>query len=61
MSVYKTLFSLIEKAIFQYQVRNAEQCIRFIRNNSNLKSLDTREIERIMHLVATQYKQTDVK
>ena len=61
MSVYKTLFSLIERAIFQYQVRNAEQCIRFIRNNSNLKSLDNKEIERIMHLVCTQYRQTDVK
>lgn len=56
MSVYRTLTSLIEKAIFQHQVKNAEQCVRFIRNNSKLKSLDTREIERLMHSVATSYK-----
>jgi len=56
MSVFKRIFKLVEEAIFWRQARNTEQVIRYVRQNSNFRSLDPKEIERIMHQVCTQYQ-----
>tara|TARA_R100001509_G_scaffold99983_2_gene58466 strand:- start:847 stop:1053 length:207 start_codon:yes stop_codon:yes gene_type:complete len=56
MSTFKQIYELIETAIFQYQSRDVTEVINFIRANSNLKSLDEKEIERLMHVVCTPYK-----
>jgi len=57
MSVYRRIFDLIEKAIFVNQSKNVDEVIGYIRANSNLRSLDRREIDRLIHVVSTQYKQ----
>ena len=56
MSTYRELFDVIEKGVFQAQCRNVHEMVRFIRANSRFKSLDKREIDRMIHLAATQYK-----
>jgi len=58
MSTYKQIFELIETAVFQYQSRDVTEVINFIRANSQLKSLDEKEIDRLVHIVCTQYKET---
>lgn len=58
MSTYKQILELIETAIFQYQSRDVTEVINFIRANSNLKSLDEKEIDRLVHLVCTPYKES---
>jgi len=56
MSVYRKIYDLIEKAIFINQAKNVDEVLGYIRANSNLRSLDRREIDRLIHVVATQYK-----
>lgn len=56
MSTYRELFDLIEKGVFQAQVRNVHEMVRYVRANSRFKSLDKSEIDRLMHEVTTQYK-----
>lgn len=56
MSTFKQIYELIETAIFQYQSKDVTEVINFIRANSNLKSLDEKEIERLMNVVCTPYK-----
>lgn len=58
MSTYKQIFELIETAVFQYQSKDVAEVIGFIRTNSQLKSLDDKEIDRLIHIVCTQYKET---
>lgn len=57
MSIYRRLLDLIEKAVFINQAKNVDEVIGYVRANSNLRSLDRREIDRLIHVVATQYKQ----
>lgn len=56
MSTYKQITDLIETAIFHYQSKDVGEIINFIRANSPLRSLDEKEIERLMHVVCTPYK-----
>ncbi len=58
MSTYKQIYDLIETAIFQYQSKDVTEIINFIRSNSTLRSLDDKEIERLVNLVCTPYKET---
>ena len=58
MSTYKQIYDLIETAIFQYQSKDVTEIINFIRSNSTLRSLDDKEIERLVNLVCTHYKET---
>ena len=39
-----------------YQSKDVGEIINFIRANSPLRSLDEKEIERLMHVVCTPYK-----
>ncbi len=57
MSTYKQITDLIEMAIFQYQTRDVGEVINFIRANSSLRSLDEKEIERLINVVCTPYKE----
>ena len=56
MSTYKQITDLIETAIFHYQSKDVGEIINFIRANSPLRSLDENEIERLVHVVCTPYK-----
>lgn len=56
MSTYKQILELIETAIFHYQSKDVSEVINFIRANSSLRSLDETEIERLMHIACTSYK-----
>ena len=56
MSTYKQIYDLIETAIFQYQSKDVTEIINFIRSNSTLRSLDDKEIERLVNIVCTSYK-----
>lgn len=58
MSTYKQIYDLIETAIFQYQSKDVTEIINFIRSNSTLRSLDDKEIERLVNIVCTSYKET---
>lgn len=58
MSTFKQIIELIESAIFQYQSRDVTEVINFIRANSTLKSLDEKEIERLIHIACTPYKES---
>ena len=56
MSTYRELFDVIEAGVFQAQCRNVHELVRYVRANSRFKSLDKREVERLIHEVSTQYK-----
>ena len=58
MSTYKQILELIETAVFHYQSTDVTEVINFIRANSSLRSLDETEIERLIHVVCTPYKDT---
>ena len=61
MSVYRKIFMLIEEAVFWNQAGNTDEVIRYIRSNSNLKSLDRREVDRLIHKVCTQYRPEEAR
>jgi len=56
MSTYKQITELIELAVFHYQSKDVSEVINFIRANSNLRSLDEKEIERLINVICTPYK-----
>lgn len=58
MSTYKQITDLIELAVFHYQSKDVGEVINFIRANSSLRSLDEKEIERLINVVCTPYKET---
>jgi len=60
-STYQTLYDLIERAIFIYQVKDVESTIKYIKQNSQFKSLNPTEIEKIMWKVCTSYAQNKNK
>ena len=60
-STYQTLYDLIEKSIFIYQVPDVESVIKYIKQNSQFKSLNPTEIEKIMWKVCTSYVQVKNK
>lgn len=57
MSTYKQITDLIETAIFHYHSKDVGEVINFIRANSSLRSLDEKEIERLINVVCTPYKE----
>jgi len=57
MSTYKQILDLIETAVFHYQSKDVGEVINFIRANSSLRSLDEKEIERLINKVCTLYKE----
>jgi len=54
---YQSLFDSIEKAIFQDQARNVYEVMRTVRQKTGVVSLDKREVERMIRVVSTQYKE----
>lgn len=60
-STYQTLYDLIEKSIFIYQVPNVDGVIKYIKQNSQFRSLNKLEIEKIMWKVCTSYAQNKNK
>ena len=60
-STYQILYDLIEKSIFIYQAPNVESVIKYIKQNSQFKSLNPTEIEKIMWKVCTSYAQVKNK
>lgn len=60
-STYQTLYDLIEKSIFIYQVKDVDGVIKYIKQNSQFKSLNPTEIEKIMWKVCTSYAQNKNK
>lgn len=56
MSTYKKIFDAVEEAIFVKQARNADECAKYVQVSLGLKNVNPREIEKIIHKVATQYK-----
>lgn len=56
MSVYRKLFSAVEDAVFQLQVKDVRECVEYVEWSTGIRNLDRNEITKIMHRVATQYK-----
>ena len=56
MSVYKQILAAVEECVFQKQVKNAEECARWVEWETGIRNINPREIEKIIHKVATQYK-----
>jgi hypothetical protein len=56
MSVYRQIFEAVEDAVFQKQVKNAEEAAKWVEWDTGLKNINPREVEKIIHKVATQYK-----
>lgn len=56
MSTYKKIFDSVEEAVFVKQARNAEEVARFVQFSTGIKNVNVREIEKLIHKVATQYK-----
>jgi hypothetical protein len=54
-STYQTLYDLIEESIYQYQVKDVDDVIKYIKHNSQFRSLNKSEIEKIMLKVCTSY------
>jgi ribosomal 30S subunit maturation factor RimM len=57
MSTFKQILDLIETSVFHYQSKDVGEVINFIRANSSLRSLDEKEIERLINKVCTPYKE----
>ena len=60
-STYQILYDLIERSIFIYQVKDVESVIKYIKQNSQFKSLNPIEIEKIMWKVCTSSAQNKNK
>lgn len=60
-STYQILYDLIETSIFIDQANNVETVIKYIKQNSQFKSLNPIEIEKIMWKVCTSYAQVKNK
>lgn len=56
LDINHPLFVAVEEAVFKLQVRNVEECIRYLRQISNAKKFNPVEIQNLIHSVATQYK-----
>lgn len=50
------LFLAVEEAVFKLQVRDATECIRYLKQVSSMKKFNPTEIQNLIHIVATQYK-----
>lgn len=56
MSVYKQILDAVEEAVFHKQARNAEEAARIVEWETGIKNVNPREIEKMIHKVATSYK-----
>lgn len=56
MSVYKQILDSVEEAVFQKQAKNAEEAARIVEWDTGIRNINPREIEKMIHKVATQYK-----
>jgi hypothetical protein len=56
MSVYRQIMNAVEEAVFQKQVKNAEEAAKWVEWETGIRNVNPREIEKIIHKVATQYK-----
>lgn len=57
MSVYTKIFDAVEEAVFVKQFRNAEDVARYVSSTTGIRNVNVSEIDKIIHKVATQYKQ----
>jgi len=55
VSIYKLIVELIEEAIYIHQVKNADECIKYMTTVSHLKHLDKNEVNKIMERVMLSY------
>lgn len=56
MSTFKQIFDAVEEAVFLKQARNADEVAKYVRFSTGIKNVNVREIEKLIHKVATQYK-----
>lgn len=51
------LFDAVEEAIFHAQCKDTREVLNYIRNVAKIREFqDWKEIEKLVHIVATQYK-----
>lgn len=58
MSVYKQILDAVEEAVFHKQVKNAEDAAKFVEWDTGIRNVNPREVEKMIHKVSTQYKQS---
>ena len=58
MSVYKQILDSVEDAVFQKQAKNAQEAAKYVEWDTGIRNVNPREIEKMIHKVATQYKNT---
>lgn len=56
MSVYRKIVDAVEDAVFQKQVKNAEEAAKYVEWETGIRNVNPREVEKIIHKVATSYK-----
>ena len=56
MSVYKSIVEAIEIGMYVHQYKTKEQMAWFVDWWTGIKNVNTREIEKIINKVATDYK-----
>lgn len=56
MSVYRNLIEAVELAIFTHQYKTVKQITWFVEWWTGIQNVNPREIDRMVHKVATQYK-----
>lgn len=50
------LFDAVETAVFHAQCRSVKDVALYLRNVHQIRNVDWSEIDRLVHAVATQYK-----
>lgn len=55
-STYRRIFDAVEVAVFHKQARNAEDVAKFVGYELGIRNVNVKEMERLIHEVATQYK-----
>jgi hypothetical protein len=54
------LFDAVEEAIFHAQCKDTREVLNYIRNVAKIREFqDWKEIDKLVHIVATQYKRRE--
>ena len=56
MSVYRQILDAVEEAVFQKQAKNAEEAARIVEWETGIRNINPREVEKMIHKVATSYR-----
>ena len=56
MSVYRNMIEAVEDAIYQHQYQTIKQITWYVEWWTGMRNVNPREVEKMVHKVATDYK-----